>query len=98
MRKKLLISNFIVKASANEKIQFSHISLFLAIYNRWEVSEFMHPIKITRRMLMNDSKIKSVATYHRCITDLDSLGFIEYEPSYHPKGSLVFWGDLINYG
>ena len=96
MEKKLLMSDFIVQASAIEKLQLSHMSLFLAIYHQWKISEFTQPIKITRRMLMNDSKIRSFATYTKCMTDLDDLGFIAYQPSYHPNGSLVYWGDLIS--
>lgn len=95
MEKKLLMSEFILKAHELEKIQLSHMSLFLAIYHQWQVSECVQPIKITRRMLMKDSKIRSIATYHRCMTDLDNFDFIEYQPSYHPKGSIVYWGGAV---
>lgn len=96
MERKLLMSDFIVQASAIEKLQLSHMSLFLAIYHQWKISEFIQPIKITRQMLMNDSKIKSFATYSKCMTDLNDLGFITYKPSYHPAGSFVYWGNLIS--
>jgi len=96
MERKLLMSDFIFQASAIEKLQLSHMSLFLAIYHQWKISEFIQPIKITRQMLMNDSKIKSFATYSKCMTDLNDLGFIAYKPSYHPEGSFVYWGNLIS--
>jgi len=39
---------------------------------------------------MNLAKIKSFATYHKCIKELHNAGFIIYSPSYNPyKGSLI---------
>ncbi|WP_454803175.1 hypothetical protein [Mucilaginibacter phyllosphaerae] len=47
---------------------------------------------MTRRELMAFSKIASIATYHKCIRELDAFGYIRYQPSYHPKlGSRVYW-------
>jgi hypothetical protein len=38
------------------------------------------------------SKVASIATYHKCIKELDEYGYIRYQPSYHPKlGSQVYW-------
>jgi hypothetical protein len=40
------------------------------------------------------SKIASIATYHKCIRELDEYGYIHYQPSFHPaKGSLIYWPD-----
>ena len=40
---------------------------------------------------MRISKISSKATYHKCLKNLHSLGYINYEPSYNPfKGSHVY--------
>ena len=42
------------------------------------------------REVMRISKISSKATYHKCLKNLHSLGYINYEPSYNPfKGSHV---------
>lgn len=39
---------------------------------------------------MRISKISSKATYHKCLKNLHSLGYIDYQPSYNPfKGSHV---------
>jgi hypothetical protein len=38
------------------------------------------------------SHIRSIATYHKCLGQLEVYGYIHYQPSYHPvKGSLVWW-------
>lgn len=40
---------------------------------------------------MRISKISSKATYHKCLKNLHSLGYLNYEPSYNPfKGSHVY--------
>jgi hypothetical protein len=43
---------------------------------------------------MNLSKIRSTATYHKCLGDLVYFGFIDYKPSFHPKGKNKWW--LLN--
>ncbi|MDQ0965443.1 hypothetical protein QFZ20_000846 [Flavobacterium sp. W4I14] len=50
--------------------------------------------QISRSGLMRISKILSTRTYHKSIKKLIRLGYILYEPSYHPKfGSRVSWAD-----
>lgn len=41
--------------------------------------------------LMRQAKISGMATYHKCMRDLNELGYIRYIPSYNPiLGSLVY--------
>jgi len=75
----------------------THISLFTAIFVCWQRSGFISPFSVNRRELMAFSKIASIATYHKCIRELDSYGYIRYQSSYHPKiGSLIYWSDKFN--
>ena len=62
----------------------THISLYLALFQSWNVSRFKNPITISREEMMKASRIASKATYHKCIKELQLLGFIEYLPSYNP--------------
>src|SRR6218665_610191 len=74
----------------NDKINPTHISLYMAIFQYWSLQRFNNPIWITRSELMLTSKIASKVTYHKCIKELNKLGYIKYEPSYNPfKGSSV---------
>lgn len=91
MEHKLLISSFLAGVVDEKKVEKSHLSLFLAIYCCWQNLEFKHPINISRRKLMKLSKIRSYATYHKCIRELVELKLIRYEPSYNPTGSLIYW-------
>lgn len=70
---------------ANDEIIYpTHISLYLALFQSWNVNRFKNPITISREEMMKASRIASKATYHKCIKELQLLGFIEYLPSYNP--------------
>ncbi|MBB5620968.1 hypothetical protein HDE69_002021 [Pedobacter cryoconitis] len=70
----------------------THISLLTALFVCWQQSGFENPFAVTRKKLMAFSRIASIATYHKCIRELDEFGYIRYQASYHPlKGSLVWW-------
>jgi hypothetical protein len=78
--------------SGDSRLMATHISLFTGLFVQWQRSGFMSPFAVTRRELMAISKIASIATYHKCIRELDAYGYIRYQPSYHPKlGSQVYW-------
>lgn len=39
---------------------------------------------------MSASRIRSKATYHKVIRELQFFGYLKYQPSYHPvKGSAI---------
>lgn len=68
----------------------THISLYIALFQQWNLNRFENPISITRDEVMRVSKIASFATYHKCMRELHNKGYIKYIPSYNPfKGSLV---------
>lgn len=70
----------------------THVSLFTALFVCWQRCGYEKPFSVNRRELMVFSKIASVATYHKCIKELDEKGYVHYMPSYHPKnGSQVSW-------
>jgi hypothetical protein len=78
--------------SSDERLLATHISLFTALFIQWQRNGFVSPFPVTRKKLMTISKIASVATYHKCIRQLNDYRYIRYQPDYHPKkGSLVYW-------
>ena len=73
----------------------THISLYVALFQFWNVQRFKNPISISRDEVMRVSKIASKATYHKCMRDLHDLKYLDYHPSYNPfVGSLVTLFDL----
>lgn len=88
--KKLASYNDLIKRMGSDKrVLATHVSLFTALFIFWQRSGFHSPFAVTRKELMGHSKIASIATYHKCIRELDEYGYIRYQPSFHPaKGSL----------
>jgi len=86
---------FFEKISTEEKLNPTHISLYISLFQRWNINHFRNPISISRSEVMRISKIYAKATYHKCMKDLHNLGYIVYKPSYnHFRGSLVYLVDL----
>ena len=84
------LTGFFNKIADENKLNPTHISLYLALFQCWNVNRFKNPTGISREEIMKASKINSKATYHKCLKNLHSLGYINYEPSYNPfKGSHV---------
>jgi len=74
----------------DERLNPTHISLYMALFQEWNSSRFADTFFVNRRELMRVSKIGSKSTYHRCITDLDSWNYLSYFPSNNPyKGSKI---------
>src|SRR5471030_2120505 len=78
------IDQFLHKAANDYRLLPSHISLFVAMfyYSQGDVSESF--FRVSRKKLMRFSRIKSVATYHKCFRELVEYNYIQYRPSYDP--------------
>jgi hypothetical protein len=78
------IEQFLRKASNDNRLLPSHISLFTSMfyYSPGDVPDTF--FKVSRKKLMRFSRIKSVATYHKCIRELVEYNYIQYRPSYDP--------------
>ena len=85
------LTGFFEKVAIDKTLNPTHVSLYVALFQFWNCNRFKNPISISRDEVMRISKISSKATYHKCLRNLHSLGYINYEPSYNPfKGSHVF--------
>lgn len=74
----------------DDRLNPSHISLYMAFFQEWNSSRFATEFFVNRREMMNVAKIGSKSTYHRCVVDLDQWGYLTYFPSNNPyKGSKI---------
>lgn len=81
---------FLQQITSNTKLKRCHISLCIALCQTWIDNEFKSPFKISRSGLMLAAKIKSKATYHKTIYELEKQGYIKYYPTHNPfEGSSV---------
>ena len=84
------LSCFINRVASDVRRKPTHTSLYLALCNAWSTSQFQNVFHVSRRQLMCAAHIRSIATYHKVIGDLQAFGYLDYGPSYHPvKGSRV---------
>lgn len=89
------LSGFFEKVSKDDRLNPTHISLYVSLFQFWNSYRFHNPISISRQEAMKVSKISSKVTYHKCIRELNDFGYLRYEPSYNPfKGSLVYLFDF----
>lgn len=89
------LNGFFNRVVQEDRLNPTHISLYLSLFQVWNVNRFENPISISRSEMMKVSKICANATYHKVMKDLHNLGFIEYKPSYNPfRGSEVVLVEL----
>lgn len=89
------LTGFFNRIALENSLNPTHISLYLTLFQCWNVNRFKNPITISRDEMMKGSKIASKATYHKCIKELQRLGFLDYQPSFNPySGTLVFVHNL----
>ncbi|MDQ2720613.1 MAG: hypothetical protein M3Z26_12755 [Bacteroidota bacterium] len=81
------LSSFYAAIRDDNRIGISHISLYMALFQFYNLNQFCNPVNITRVSVMDAAKISGLATYHKCIKDLDEFGYIKYIPSYNPANS-----------
>ena len=68
----------------------THVSLYMALFQLWNITRFAEVFYINRQEVMQLSKIGSKSTYHRCLKDLNNWEYIVYLPSHNIyKGSKV---------
>jgi hypothetical protein len=85
------LTGFFDKVAKDKMLNPTHVSLYIALFQFWNINRFRNPISISRDEIMRISKISSMATYHKCLKNLHALGYIKYEPSFNPyKGSHVY--------
>ncbi|WP_025144960.1 hypothetical protein [Pedobacter jeongneungensis] len=85
-----LLFRYISIMTRDKKIKVIHMVLILAIFQIGITEGMVKTINISRKRVMEHAHIHSIATYHRYIKELILMGYIRYQPSYHPRyGSLV---------
>ena len=81
--------------SKDSRLNPTHISLYVALFQLWNVNYFKEEFYINREEVMTYSRIGSKSTYHRCIKELSHWSYLLYTPSHNPfKGSRIKMFDL----
>ena len=73
------------------RIGTSHISLYMALLQQWNLNGGINPVIIARTIIMKAAKINSRYTYNKSMNDLQEFGYIIYVPSSNPfSNSIVY--------
>ena len=84
------LNGVFVQFSKDTRLNPTHISLYIALFQLWNQSFFKGEFYINREEVMDYSKIGSKSTYHRCIKELSHWNYLLYTPSHNPfKGSRI---------
>jgi hypothetical protein len=84
------MTSFYALTSGDKRLLPTHVSLSLAIFYCYYKNGFESPFVFCRKDLMKLAHISSIVTYHKCIRELCSYGYISYRPSYNcNKGSQI---------
>ncbi|WP_276499373.1 hypothetical protein [Pontibacter litorisediminis] len=85
------LTGFYHRVNRGYRLNPSHISLYMALFQQWNLHRFRNPISIAREEVMTSSHVHSRVTYHKCLRELHAWGYLHYVPSYnHFRGSLVY--------
>lgn len=67
----------------DSRLNPTHVSLYMALFQLWNISRFARIFYINKQEVMELSKIGSKSTYHRCLQDLNNWKYIEYLPTHN---------------
>lgn len=74
----------------DSRLNPTHISLYMALFQFWNINRFPEVFHINREEIMSLAKIGGIATYHKCLKNLHDWKYLCYLPSYNPfKGSRI---------
>ena len=84
------------KFYADKRLNTTHVSLYMALFQFWNINRFPEEFYIDRQEVMLLSKIGSTATYHGCLKQMNTWKYLKYMPSHNPyKGSKI---KMFNFG
>jgi replication initiation and membrane attachment protein DnaB len=76
-----LLSSFYEAIKGDVRIGTTHISLYMALLQQWNMAGGKNPFSIERVAIMKAAKINGRYTYNKCINNLQEFGYITYLPS-----------------
>ncbi len=74
------ITLFYAMLKKDQALTSAHVSLYLALFQCWNVNRFQNPILAHRENIMQLCKIGSKNTYHKCLKELHEARYIYCQP------------------
>jgi hypothetical protein len=76
--------NYLSIYEKDSRLNVWHFALLTAILYLGFRQRESGVIKVSRSKLMSLSHIRTLPTYHKYFKELQTMGYIDYKPSYHP--------------
>jgi hypothetical protein len=83
------LMSFLAAIRDDGRISAVHISLYLALVQKWIENADAEVLIVSRDDLMKTAKISSRKTYYKRLNELREFGYIVYRPSFQHTGSLI---------
>ena len=74
------LRGFFDHLETDANITSQHISLYMALFNLWNLNRFRDQFEINRQDVMAMARIGSKTTYSKCMKELNDWGYIRYSP------------------
>ncbi|KAA2240306.1 hypothetical protein F0L74_29530 [Chitinophaga agrisoli] len=74
------LNAFFAQGRQDKRLHANHISLYVSLFQIWNEHRFQNPFPILREEVIDLCHIGSVNTYTQCLKDLNSFGYILYQP------------------
>jgi hypothetical protein len=87
------LTEFYSAISDDARISTTHISIYMAFLQQWNMSGGKSPIEVSRETIMKSAKINARYTYYRRVKELQDYGYISYFPA---AGSCGFSKVVLN--
>lgn len=75
------LNAFFAKVRTDDRLNATHISLYMALFQVWNQHRFCSPFPIVREEIMSLSRIGSRSTYVKCLRHLHDCAYIIYQRS-----------------
>ena len=75
------LAGFYEAIADDARMGVTHISLYMALLQQWNMSGGINPVTIVRSNIMKAAKINARYTYNKCMNNLQEFGYITYLPS-----------------
>lgn len=83
------LTSFYSAIADDARIGSTHISLYMALLQNWNLNGGQNPLFIQRVEIMKAAKISSRHTYNKCINDLQNFGYLDYTRSVNAYSSSI---------
>ncbi len=75
------LTTFYNSIADDARVGTTHISLYMALLQQWNLNGGKNPIEVSRNQIMKAAKIQSRHTFNQHINALCEYGYISYKPA-----------------